>query len=1034
VLKNVLHTILILFVPVSWILAQGIDVTRVELISNRNGLPSNRISDIVQDHQGYIWISSDDGLTRYDGYNFKVFRHIQNDSTSLQSNQIYNLSIDKNGFIWCALFNGRITYFDPANQRFINYNGIKMGLPDELITKIFFDTSGKLWVCVGRNGLYFFDNVKKAFFHAGDLPGIHPAYKADQSAYLNYNSIYDVAEDEDGIFWMATHNGLYNFNQYKLQFTEIRERPIKPFTNRKDLYTSILIDSSGFWLCAYGGGLSYYNKKTKQWSNYDSPTSFNFLARKSNEELWVSTNEKGWGIFNIIKKEFSFPELSVKAACSRIMVDKSGVVWVASNYGIFKYISDSSAPLFEKVNVNGPYVYESYQTDGFYHDLKRKKLYYGTSHADGLHIRNEATGKEKTVDFPLPKKGGKALDINHLYNDNLDTLWLLTVDRIYILNKQTEKLVRFHEPPLDPLAKRGPFFSRILRSKTRDVWIGTGRIGLFRYNSKTGEYHHYVHEPNNIYSLSSNYITGIQEDNHNRIWITSPKGVTLFNYTTEKFERILFNEQDSTSIDLGDIAKSSNGDIWLSTFDNGLFQYENSSTQLKFKHWTIDEQLPSNAIYSLTTSDKGLVWGITPTSFFSIDPQRQEIKTYPFYSLHSGMDMYSDPKGKLYLESYGGFFTFNPYADSLKSVPPQLALNSFKVFDRDIVLSFDSAGKAHVNLDYDENFISFEFAILDFKNPNHNQYAYKLGGINDHWVNGAYRRSNSYANLAPGDYVLQLKGANSDNVWSEHPISIDIHIAKPFWQTFWFNLIVFSVVILSALGIYQFKIHQIRKEESVKREFNQTVSELEMKALRAQINPHFIFNCLNSINRYILVNKSSEASKYLTKFSSLIRIILENSNYKTVTVASDISALKLYLELESLRFNNRFDYTIVVNPELDTEIAHIMPMIIQPFVENAIWHGLNNKKEKGEIKIHFDIDDATIKCTVEDNGVGRQQAADLKENVLVQTRSMGMRITSQRLSLLNRKELHSKHIEITDLYDSSGQPRGTRVQLLISTF
>ncbi|MBI3218237.1 MAG: histidine kinase [Bacteroidetes bacterium] len=219
---------------------------------------------------------------------------------------------------------------------------------------------------------------------------------------------------------------------------------------------------------------------------------------------------------------------------------------------------------------------------------------------------------------------------------------------------------------------------------------------------------------------------------------------------------------------------------------------------------------------------------------------------------------------------------------------------------------------------------------------------------------------------------------------------------------------------------------QLKHAEKLKREFNQQLADVEMKALKAQMNPHFIFNSLNSINWYIIKSESEKASLYLTKFSKLIRLILDNSNHKIISLDQEMSALKLYLDLEVLRFNEKFTYSIAIQPELNPLSIGVPPMIIQPFVENAIWHGLLHKESVGKLEIQIDTMPGGIQCIITDNGVGRKKAGELKSKAADKEKSYGMNITRDRLDMLNRESTVAS-IEIIDLEDEHNQPLGTKV-------
>ncbi|MBN8566983.1 MAG: histidine kinase, partial [Flavobacteriales bacterium] len=214
--------------------------------------------------------------------------------------------------------------------------------------------------------------------------------------------------------------------------------------------------------------------------------------------------------------------------------------------------------------------------------------------------------------------------------------------------------------------------------------------------------------------------------------------------------------------------------------------------------------------------------------------------------------------------------------------------------------------------------------------------------------------------------------------------------------------------------------------------YAQQIAEIEMKALRAQMNPHFIFNSLNSIQKYILKNDSFAASQYLTKFSKLIRLILDHSNQNYILLSSEVELLKLYIEIEALRFDNQFDHELILDDSLNTDIIQIPSMIIQPYVENAIWHGLLHKETKGKLTIEIsDFDKNNIKVIISDDGIGRQKAMELKSKQVLKKKSYGLQITESRISILNKTQSSKTTLKIHDLKDQDGNALGTKIELII---
>jgi len=302
------------------------------------------------------------------------------------------------------------------------------------------------------------------------------------------------------------------------------------------------------------------------------------------------------------------------------------------------------------------------------------------------------------------------------------------------------------------------------------------------------------------------------------------------------------------------------------------------------------------------------------------------------------------------------------------------------------------------------------------------------------WRVAGAERTASYFQIPPGNYVFHVKAASKDGIWASKKIVIII--TPPWWGTWKFRVIAGLSLFALFYGLIRWRTRQkfkLQLERSQKEkelaDLRHKTSELEMHALRSQMSPHFIFNSLNAINRFILMNNKAQASEYLTKFSRLVRLILQNSQAAFITLESELEALQLYLELEALRFEQHFEFKIKVDKELDLSMLKVPPLIIQPYAENAIWHGLMHKEEKGHLFIELFQKEDSLFCRVTDDGIGRKRAAELKSKSANTHKSMGMRITADRIALLQNKNQVHTSIQITDLVLPDGSAGGTEVVL-----
>jgi anti-sigma regulatory factor (Ser/Thr protein kinase) len=338
-----------------------------------------------------------------------------------------------------------------------------------------------------------------------------------------------------------------------------------------------------------------------------------------------------------------------------------------------------------------------------------------------------------------------------------------------------------------------------------------------------------------------------------------------------------------------------------------------------------------------------------------------------------------------------------------------------------------------LRLNYQQNFFSIGFSAQAFTMAKDVRLKYRLKEFDD-WTEVTGRRFANYTNVPGGDYVFQLQAANNEGVWNEKMLEFPVHIATPWWLTWWFRT--GAVLLITGLiyWLYRYRISQVKKKEKLRTQYEKKLANVEMTALLAQMNPHFLFNSLNSIDSYIIKNESGKASEYLNNFARLMRLILQNSRSNYTSLKDEIEALDLYLQMEGLRFKDKFQYEIKIADGMDICSITIPPMLIQPYVENAIWHGLMHKNEgaAGKVEIIINQNDNKLVCVVQDNGIGREKAAEIKaQKPGNHKRSMGMQITKDRIDMINKLYNTNTSVQIFDLKDMDGNSAGTKVVLTI---
>lgn len=475
----------------------------------------------------------------------------------------------------------------------------------------------------------------------------------------------------------------------------------------------------------------------------------------------------------------------------------------------------------------------------------------------------------------------------------------------------------------------------------------------------------------------------------------------------------IFQEEEVSSVH-----EDIEGKLWVGLKNDGLVCYPNgleeTSNQVRYLRNTSISSISENVIGELWISTFG-------EGVYQFNPGTST--DYQAPALFSDFDSSDAPKEAIALEErdLGPKGDFNPNHLVKDSLPPKIFITGVRIMGEDTSILSD------YDLGFRQNFI--EISYLGFaQSSTLIQYRYQMEGVNEDWVYTS-RQLAQYTTLPPGNYTFRVEAVNKDGVWSESPASLKFTINPPFWQTNWFRLVlVLSTILLTAI-IWYLTYLRIKRKSQKREAYNRKLAQVELQALRAQMNPHFLFNTLSSIQHFITLNRNEDAINYLSKFAKLMRVILDNSKSPEIPLKDELSALRIYLELESLRFKDKFDFSIEVDENLDVNYDQIPPLLIQPYVENAIMHGIMHLDKKGMIKVRIEHQGNFMKVLVEDNGVGRERSKELEKHKMHQSR--GMSITKDRLEIINSSRKSSLNLKITDLKDDKAKALGTRVEIFI---
>jgi len=709
------------------------------------------------------------------------------------------------------------------------------------------------------------------------------------------------------------------------------------------------------------------------------------LSFDKSNGLWMGT--KGGGALfyksgNPFKGDAQHFFGSDNVSC--ILIDKEGATWVTTTgKGVYYIHSKNINVLDTKHGLPD-------------NELVCLEMYNDTSMfvagKNGIFSLVSATGRIiKKFD---PKSKGITY-ITHLKKLN-DSQVILCSDRTYILNINSMTLDEIR-------SERSTVFSR-KAIVNRDHLISAGFSNLFNYDL--------ISKKLKIIPVDFKVLS-IAHGAGDTVWLGCRDGLRYL------LDTVIYKAKDANNIfsDIEDLLYK-NQKLYIASKSNGLLiKAGNSVIQLNRSNG-----LKSEICKRLTVDDQNLIWVVTNAGISKVSPNKEKfsienidyLSGLPTFEINQILFL----KERLFAASNMGLLT-------LERKTEEKINYTVPVYITQVYLN-NSAISNQTDFKYDQNYFSFDFVGLSYKKNKRQVYRYELKGLNgDQKYTSA--TSVQYPALPPGNYTFAVTVVNEKNKVIGQTVLYPFIIQKPFWKEGWF---IFSSLLLLALIVFVL-VKQKIKQEKEKEQFKTQIAETELKALRAQMNPHFIFDTINSIQNFILKNEKEPAYDYLSRFSQLIRNVLEFSKTESISLEQELATLELYMQLEALRFDEQFDYKIEIDASLNPGSAHIPAMLIQPYIENAIWHGIMHSEVKGKIIIKLSKQGKLIHCTIDDNGIGRKRSAELKSANILKHKSIGMEVTAERISILGKTMGAETKVEIEDKHDETGLAIGTRVILHI---
>lgn len=971
-----------------------------------NGLSDSRILDIIQDEKGYIWLATENGLNKFDGYTFK--NYFPGNFVSIPDKVVIDLETDQFGTLWIGTSNG-LCYYNRETDQFYTI-GINepdsLTFPDQSIRKLMADHEGSLWIET-KQGYLIQMNILSGKFE-------YWKHKQIDQEYYRYHTLF---QDKNKNIWCGGRSsGPYFFDRktHKFQLLPISKTDS---SKKREIDTGAIFEDSrnNFWISALDG-IYLYEREKNTFSKEFGTSTYQIIEDRKNR-LWLAT---GNGLFryDFGKNEFvhflanpDVPNGLNDNHVHCVFEDKAGNIWVGTNEGVNLYITQNEMMTHithisgvENSLTSNDIVCAMQDFDG---EIWLGTKEHGINRVDPEFQNMPIRSNGEEMNFMASDR------ISDIYQTKDSAVWigLWSGHGFYHYNKKTGKSKRIAQMYN---ARTHDWYNDFLEGLDNDLWVASwGGYGLIRVNQKS--YSIFPDRMEDVRTaVPSRLITCLLESDSGKLVVgTYDQGFCIYDFKNET--SLIFKDgfPDSTKLwgnKINVLKYGKQGEIWIAA--NGLNRFDTKTKT--FTHYFVGSNFANLEINSIITGENNLLWlgtnqGILVFNALTSKYTRlNKSNVLPFNQFSKAAIQLQN--NKFLFAGKGGAIIFNPEL-VLKAERTDVNPVITQISEFEKVLFQDATVTDNFKFNYKQNDLTIHFSSLYFYGNNSLQYEYKLINYHDEWISTQLNQNViNISNIPPGNYefLVRLKGDN----WPASKYKFEIKPA--FWQTTWFLLaIIITVISLIALYLWLQRRRLVAEK-------NALISK--QKLLRTQMNPHFIFNSLMAIQHFLLRQDSGTAAIYLGKFSKLMRGILSHSKEETITLEKEIEFLDNYLRLQKLRFEESFEYSFNVDENLQLELIKIPPMLTQPFIENAIEHGI--KESCGKVQVTVFGDDNFLKMVVEDNGVGYLNSVENRAK-FQNHESMAINITSERLKLLHKKQKNNITFEITDLSREGG--KGTRV-------
>ncbi len=959
----------LLFLP-SGLIAQTIPYQKVELDALRD---IGRVYAIHQDEAGYLWFGGELGLLKYSGY--RSIGHAEVCNTSAFT--VRGFHKDQNDRLWAFGAGGFVYRMKESRFELITPMSIHQYLPKAaktLSNNMWVDTDGSAQLALTIASPPIAVTEDTVTWQQTDGSGIETFSVSEVDGILRYHKI-KAQDNSDSIAIEYGGQRMVVSCQGQNSLTSFNYRALKT--------------RSGSILLLSGNHLIRFDSSGVLDHVVFEQRLHNVLHEDKDGNIWTG----GMGLW-------CFPEGKLEMSRAlwynrdmyifTMLEDREGGFWLSTAYNGLLYAPNPRITLLKKDLFNDRNVTATAFHDGM--------LWVGTDKGAVFTVENAQVNQ-----LDMPGHTDETL-IYQLNFDRDGELWFATKKGIY--RKQKDRYTPY-QPGIGTIT--------FLNNDS----LFSGRYRGFKIFSDTGVNYSSLDDGFDVRVYNSYKGAG------DTVWMNCPNSQagTYFFEGDSIYPLITQRETDSNHVKIKRILDlAGTKPITIQNHTPYMIHLGKNTLDLD----QCRAQNPINTLPICIRYQNGSLWITTRSGLSRIDLDATESSCINsrMYGASDGFmgnlfNYLETTEDRLVVKSSEGLYVAHYEDLSINQVPPNVRIHQLQISGKDTTLADE------YELNYDQNFLTISFEGLSYKSAGNLDFKYKLEGIDREWV---IRKTPNvqYTTLPPGDYTFSVYAANNDGIWSSEPATMRFSIAPPYWQTWWFRISVGALVLAMMWGGFSYRYRNLRTQLVLREQS----LEAEQKALRAQMTPHFMFNALNSIQLLISDNERVFALKNVSKFARLMRKVLHSSDQSFVPLSEEIESLQLYLELESLRFEGRFTFNIDASKLASPENWTIPPMLIQPFVENSIWHGIMKKKPPhGSVNITFSMDGTTLRCTIVDDGVGRQRAREINDLRLGGSSSKGMSIIQQRVETINKQYKTNIEVKIEDLVSETNEPLGTKVEL-----